>query len=358
MISLSIVDFVCSIDDETAWREFKNAYEKDYPSKTEEELRKKIFLDNKRYAESKNDAKSELTFVEGVNELADLTTEEVNKFLNGFRLPEELVSDDPDVNEELLANILTTLGASLNETDKIEEEEEVFHDHQTGNLTNIGNGRRRSSRLDWRDRGRVSRVKHQGLCGSCWAFATTGALEGILARRNKNILLSEQNLVDCSLAYGNHGCNGGLMDAALRYVHDHGIMSSKEYKYTGKTGRCLFKPGHSVMTVRGSLRLPRNEALVRLALRLSGPIPVAVDASLRSFHLYKGGIYNDHHCQSRSRYLNHAVLLVGYGTDYQGVDYWIIKNSWGKNWGEAGFMRLARRRNLCGVTTYAILPIP
>lgn len=345
VLSLTFVGLSFAIDDETAWIEYKRSYQKRYASRAEEEIRKRHFLENKHYMERHNDAKSELTFTQGINELADLSVDEVNTYLNGFRPP----NDEPVVSESGLALILSSLGASLEET---RLNEEVFYDE------NDNSTHRATGHLDWRNQGRVSRVKDQGMCGSCWAFATTGALEGYLASQNRTILLSEQNLVDCSGNYGNNGCNGGLMDAALKYVRDHGIMASREYPYTAKNGPCKFRPSRSVMRSRGSARLPRgNESLLRLALRLSGPLPVAIDASLKSFHLYKSGIYNDNHCKNKLNNLNHAVLLIGYGTDSQGSDYWIIKNSWGRKWGERGFMRIARRNNLCGISSYAVLPI-
>lgn len=211
--------------------------------------------------------------------------------------------------------------------------------------------------VDYRERGVVSRVKDQGNCGSCWAFATTGALESALASMGRKVLLSEQNLVDCSRRYGNNGCSGGLMDAALRYVRDHGIMSAADYPYEARDGRCRARPQQVAARVRGYMMLPRgNEAMLRLALAVRGPLPVAIDAGQRSFHAYKAGVYEDRHCKSHLRQLNHAVLLVGYGTE-NGRDYWLLKNSWGRNWGDQGYIKMARnRRNMCGVATYAVLP--
>lgn len=350
----SLINLVLTLDDETAWREFKTQFNKSYESEAEESSRMGVFLDNLRYVESHNTKSRDksLSFTQGINHLSDLTTEEINQSRCGFRLEEGELESRP--TDGLIAALLLAFNAT-----------EV----NTENITSVMNENPGDkawydrfiipSKLDYRALGRVSKVKDQGSCGSCWAFATTGALESALARENKDTLLSEQNLVDCSRRYGNYGCNGGLMDAALRYVRDHGIMSSADYPYTGKDGSCRFSGSKSVTSVRGSLILPRgNEALLRIALALTGPIPVAIDASVRSFHSYTSGVYNDPVCRSSNRALNHAVLLVGYGTDSVHGDYWLVKNSWGDKWGDKGFIKMARNRgNLCGIASYAVLPL-
>lgn len=323
-----------------AWEQFKQTHQKNYSSPAEEARRREIFLENKNYIDSHNTKQTQSSFTQGINQLSDLTPEEINASRCGFRLG-NLTFEQP------IDNLLQTLLLALNETMDAEEAR-AWYDGLLGRES-----------LDWRDRGRVSRVKDQGSCGSCWAFATTGALESILASRNRYILLSEQNLVDCSRRYGNNGCSGGLMDAALRYVRDHGIMSSADYPYKARDGQCRFRRDKSVMRSRGSARLPSgNESMLRMALSMSGPLPVAIDASLRSFHSYKSGVYDDRKCKSSQRSLNHAVLLVGYGTDRSAGDYWIIKNSWGRSWGERGYMKIARnRRNQCGIASYAVVPL-
>uniref|UniRef100_A0A6G1SIP1 Digestive cysteine proteinase 1 n=1 Tax=Aceria tosichella TaxID=561515 RepID=A0A6G1SIP1_9ACAR len=327
-------------DERAAWEEFKREFNKSY-DREEDQRRMEIFLDNRRFIESQNRATT--SFKTGINHLSDLTTDEINKSRTGFRMestPANLTS------EYLFETLLKTLDMT-NFTDESDSQRAWYEQLLT------------QPELDWRDRARVSRVKDQGDCGACWAFATTGALEGILAARGRPILLSEQNLVDCSRRYGNNGCAGGLMDRALSYVRDYGIMSAASYPYTAKDEQCKARRNQIVMRARGSMRLPRgNEALLRVVLALTGPLPVAIDASYRSFHSYKSGVYDERLCKSASKNLNHAVLLVGYGTTENGGDYWILKNSWGRSWGEDGYIRMARnKRNLCGVASYAVLPI-
>jgi len=333
-------------DDLEAWREFKRQYNKTYATLEEEQKRQRIFIDNKRYVESFNTKDSQASFVPGVNPLFDLTTEEINQSRCGFQAPMFVPEDFS--GGFLLEQILTAFNESLaNEAPKGANNQRAWYDALLGREA-----------LDYRDKGVVSRVKDQGSCGSCWAFATTGALESALAAQGRKILLSEQNLIDCTRNYGNNGCNGGLMDLALNYVRDQGIMSAADYPYEAREGSCRFNASRRVTKVRGSLVLPRgNEAILRMALALRGPLPVAIDAGARSFHAYKSGVYDDRACKSNLRGLNHAVLLVGYGTTDLGKDYWLLKNSWGRSWGENGYIRIARnRRNQCGVATYAVLP--
>lgn len=340
LVGLALTQTVFALDESHAWNEFKKSFNRSYASESEEERRMNIFLDNLRYVESHNTKSTSSSFKQGLGPLSDLTTEEINRSRNGFRWAPQ------DDTQMPISELFQSMLAAFNES---AIESRAWYENLLSRPS-----------LDWRESGRVSKVKDQGSCGSCWSFATTGALESILASRGKATLLSEQNLVDCSRAYGNYGCSGGLMDAALRYVRDYGIMQSSDYAYTGKDESCKYDRSKVILRVRGSATLPHgNEALLRLALATMGPIPVAIDASARAFHNYKSGVYDDTECSSSSRALNHAVLLVGYGTDRNYGDYWIVKNSWGSKWGDSGYFKLARNRhNLCGIASYAVVPIP
>lgn len=324
--------------DERRWRSFKARYGKNYASKREEELRYKIFIENLRFVEKQN-VRSSVGYKQAINPLSDLTTDEIVKSRCGFRL------NNPNFEQTPYNMVFDALLTALNRTITTER---AWYDIIV-----------RPSHLDWRTHGRVSKVKDQGSCGSCWAFSAADALESILTTRHKNILLSQQNLVDCSSDYGNFGCNGGLMDQALRYVRDHGIMSNHDYPYTGKDGTCRFQRERSVMSVRGSIILPKgNEFILRLALAIAGPLPVAIDASARAFQHYKSGVYDESGCDNTLDGINHAVLLIGYGTDPVGGDYWLVKNSWGTKWGDQGYIKMARNnKNFCGIASYAVLPI-
>ncbi|THD18215.1 Secreted cathepsin L 2 [Fasciola hepatica] len=211
------------------------------------------------------------------------------------------------------------------------------------------------SSLDWRQKGLVREVKNQGHCGSCWAFSTTGALEGQYSKkRGKPLEFSEQQLVDCGGSYGNHGCHGGSVERAFRYLEKYGCERGASYPYYARDGRCHFDQRLAAVWVKSySTVHSGNEKKLKIMVASRGPVSVAVDAD-RGFQHYRSGIYQSHGCSSR--HLNHAVLVVGYGLE-RGSAYWIIKNSWGLRWGEQGYIRLARDRgNMCGVASLASVP--
>lgn len=197
-------------------------------------------------------------------------------------------------------------------------------------------------RIDWRQRGKVSRVKNQGSCGSCWAFSTVGAIESMLRiRHEQSTDLSEQQLVDCSSS--NHGCNGGLMDRAVNDINIFGgLMPEELYPYGQKKGTCRID---YVKTVPHTSNLhynfvrPMDVQEMKHRLAKHGPLCSAVEVDPLHFLFYKEGIYDLEKQQHR---LNHAVLLTSYDED-PAAPFWRIKNSWGTTWGEDGYMRLAIR---------------
>jgi len=201
--------------------------------------------------------------------------------------------------------------------------------------------------LDWRSKGFSTDVKDQGQCGSCWAFSAVGNIEGIYFAKT-HILenLSEQQLVDCDTEE-DQGCNGGFMDSAFEYLsHTAGIERAADYKYTGKDGSCKYDAKKAAVKVRSFEDINSNEDTIKQALSSHGPLAVAVDAT--AFQFYSGGILTAKKCNFRQ--LNHGVTLVGYGEE-KGVKFWIVRNSWGKRWGEQGHLRVERGTGACGINT-------
>lgn len=218
--------------------------------------------------------------------------------------------------------------------------------------------------LDWRDFGVVSPVKNQGKCGSCWSFSATGALEGAwMLHTGTQISLSEQQLIDCSTSFGDNGCNGGMMDDAFGYAIEYGMCTEENDPYEAKEGTCTecvvsthFETCYDVE--------PNNEVALLAALH-NGPVSVAIEADQAAFQFYKNGIIDTPTCGTA---LDHGVLLVGFGTDVVGgksKDYWLVKNSWGADWGEDGYVRIARNTSgvggnssgMCGIAAQPSFPV-
>jgi hypothetical protein len=198
---------------------------------------------------------------------------------------------------------------------------------------------------DWVSQGAVTGVKDQGQCGSCWSFSATGSIEGAVFIKHGHLTsLSEQQLMDCSTAQGNKGCNGGLMDWAFNYVKLNGLCTEAAYPYTAKDGTCksssCTKSTDSEIT--GYVDVSHSENALGAAVDLT-PVSIAIEADQSGFQMYKSGVF----CGTCGTNLDHGVLAVGYGTD--GLDYWKVKNSWGTSWGEGGYIRLCRNKNLCGI---------
>jgi len=302
---------------ELLFPEFENwarTYGRTY-SHSEQIYRFEIWKENKEYIEN-NNADPESSFKLAMNQFGDMTKEEFAKAVSGLR---------------------------------------SYNNISSHGIIFDGNPKKA---VDWRKKNAVTPVKNQGMCGSCWSFSATGAIEGAWAlKKGKLVSLSEQNLVDCSNSEGNEGCGGGLMDYAFQYVLiNKGLDTEASYPYRGQGGQCNFTTAQVGATISSFVDvLPRqNETALQIAMG-STPISVGIDASHSSFQFYHSGVYFEPACSTTA--LDHGVLAVGYGT-INGSDYWIVKNSWGASWGDNGYILMARnKQNHCGIATLASYPV-
>lgn len=307
-----------------AWNIFKVNFNRNYTD-DEEKWRGLLFAHNFRLVHYHNDlhSRSLSSYRMTLNNFSDMTNEEILAH-KGLRIPESFTFSAQSVHVD---------------------------------------ARPLPKSLDWREKGAVTPVKDQGACGSCWAFSTTGAVEGHhFLKTNKLVSVSEQQLVDCSSSYGNMACYGGLMVNAFKYIiSNDGIDKEDTYPYvSGTTGRandfCSFSSSNVGARVVNFTNVESgNEKALMYALQ-HGPVAIAINAGLSSFPMYKSGIYSDVDCCGDPECLDHGVLLVGYGEE-EGTPYWLVKNSWSAHWGDSGYIKISRKNNMCGVATMASYPI-
>ncbi|QCD87533.1 cathepsin L [Vigna unguiculata] len=278
-----------------------------YKDPQEREKRFRIFKQNVKYIEASNNAANK-PYQLGTNQFADLTNEEFVARRNRFK-------------GHMCSSIIRST------TFKYE------------NVTAV------PTTVDWRQKGAVTPVKNQGQCGCCWAFSAVAATEGIHAlTTGKLISLSEQELVDCDTKGVDQGCEGGLMDDAFKFIiKNHGLNTEANYPYKGVDGKCNAKAeAIDAATITGYEDVPvNNEDALEKAVA-NQPVSVAIDASGSDFQLYKSGVFTG----SCGTELDHGVTAVGYGVSDDGRKYWLVKNSWGTEWGEEGYIRMQRGKVL------------
>ena len=209
--------------------------------------------------------------------------------------------------------------------------------------------------FDWRKEGKVSRVKNQGQCGSCWTFSVLGSIESLYAIvQGRDINLSEQQLVDCDKL--DHGCSGGSLDSGFRYCKNNDLCLLNDYAYVAHDQDCQKKCSDNIRIKDYCNVRPYDEEELKKAVSKQ-PVSIALDASSKEFQLYSNGIFDSTGCGTT---LDHGVLIVGYGTE-DGKDYWIVKNSWGESWGEDGYIRIARnvndKKGSCGLAMMPVMPM-
>jgi len=303
------------LDDSDEWKQFSNFQErfnKKYENIQEFELRFKVFRENLRTIILHNLDMNQ-NFTMGINQFTDLTSQEFkDKYVGGLKS--------------------TTVGS---------------YGCKSFSSSAVG----APSSLDWRSKGAVTTVKDQGQCGSCWTFSATGAIEGAWAiAKGQLVDLTEQELVDCAtgISYGSHGCSGGQMEGAFKYVIEHGQCSLASYPYTAKDGTC--KTCSSVVYISSCSDVKPNDQLSLKAAVAQQPVAIAIEADTRYFQSYSGGVLTSSSCGTT---LDHGVLIVGYGEE-NAQQYWLVKNSWGTTWGDKGYVKIARSEStndagICGI---------
>jgi len=300
-----------------AFHDFMSFHNKTYTDKEEYKYRYGVFKQNMKKVQFLQE--SELgTGQYGATAMADMTETEFKKNFLGLKPKWKKLSDDPDVHWP---------AADIPDVELPKE-------------------------FDWREKGAVTEVKNQGMCGSCWAFSVTGNVEGGYFIKHGELLdLSEQELVDCDTR--DNGCNGGLPENAYKTLFEiGGLETEADYGYDGKDEACQFNRSKVAARVTAGVEISQNETEMAQWLLQNGPISVGLNANAMQF--YKGGVSHPFSFLCSPDGIDHGVLIVGFGEhEYplfkKKMPYWIIKNSWGPGWGEQGYYRLYRGDGTCGI---------
>ena len=312
------------LSDNDEWKEFSNfqdKFVKKYENINEFETRFQIFRTNLRNIITHNMDHSQ-NFTMGVNQFTDLTPQEFKaQYVSGLKAEVGLAG--------------------------------------CGSFSGSASGAPAS--IDWRAKGAVTSVKDQGQCGSCWTFSSTGAVEGAWAiAKGQLIDLSEEELVECAgLKYGSMGCNGGQMEGAFKYIIEKGQCSLSSYPYTsgtGQSGSCKTSCSPVAKLTSCSDVKPNDQLSLKAAVAKQ-PVSIAIEADTKYFQSYSSGILTSSTCGTN---LDHGVLITGYGTE-NGIDYWMVKNSWSTSWGDQGYVKIARSsstndQGICGIAMQPSFP--
>ena len=310
----------------------------------------------------------------GFTSLSDRSLEEIQTYL-GLVKPDQMNDEDYGNNHDYNEN-----ESNNNNQNRKKRQSQAGRNRcmaHSSNSNNTSNGTSSNNNLpesfDWRERSVVTPVRDQGECGSCWSFASLASLESALLIHQTNnsnsrnmsvdgLDLSEQQLIQCAKFSGT-GCNGGNAKIAFSYIQRRGVTTARYMPYRAQNGMCPFfqqfpKMFHidsycirSSQQYGGSNFEPEqlSDRDIQETLVKFGPLYIAVNADPLNSRNYRGGIMNDPSCNTD---VNHAVTLVGYTNQS-----WIIKNSWGSEWGDDGYFELIRGKNMCGINTEIAWPL-
>ncbi len=328
------------------FQNFLKAYNITYSSNDELQARLEIFKDNYLRLENKLKTKKQ-NHLSGITRFFDHTEQEFQKNHLSLNLPlQEVIkaqkfkgsfmerqNEDPDVNFRNL-NISNHATENNNQTRLL----------QTSTIP---------ASFDWRNYGVLSGVKNQGTCGSCWAFSTICVTEARYAMKYGVLPnLSEQQLINCDTY--NNGCNGGNAGSAFYYLQyfSAGILKETDIPYTGVASSCNTSNKTPVAKISSYMTAgTKDEEYIKQMLYTYGPLSVSMNAKYLQY--YKGGIITATATECNPSTLNHAVNLVGWGTE-NGIKFWIVRNTWSSSWGENGYFRIQRGTGTCGINQYVV----
>lgn len=304
------------------FEEFQLKFNKTYDSLEELSKRFEIFrknLDSLKLSNNSTYSPEECHF--GITQFMDMTPEEFKGNFTTLNM-----TDFPSNATAFFAN------STFNSSRRFLQSEDIIPEN-----------------FDWRDHGVLGHVKLQGSCGGCWAFSALTSLESAIYRKYGYLpILSVQQLVDCD--NGNWGCSGGIIHNAYQYIRDYGVEEAQTYPYEYGQGSCRYNSRRAKFSLANFVYLGDDDEVKMKAMLIKyGPLAITINANLLQY--YTGGVLNVEY-ESCPYAPTHGVVIVGYGTTKRGLDYWIVRNSWGPNWGEDGYFRISRGRGLCGVNKY------
>jgi len=213
------------------------------------------------------------------------------------------------------------------------------------------------TKFDWNSKGMVTAVKNQGQCGSCWAFSATETIESVdaIAGSQTPISLSVQQVVDCDTDGNDQGCDGGEPYGAYEYIMQAGGQEGESnYPYSGSQGNCRFESGEIVDKISNWKYVTQSsdETVIQNYVYSNSPVSVCVDAETWQF--YKGGVITDE--SNCGNTIDHCVQITGWKSE-NSTDCWNVRNSWGTDWGESGYVWVERGKDVCGIAQAVTVPI-
>jgi C1A family cysteine protease len=297
------------------WSQWKVANNKEYPTQEEDNYRLGVFTDNYQRIMAWNAQNN--SAVLALNLFADLTNKEFATTYASCSVGKPVYPADKKVRYDVF-----NLPASV----------------------------------DWRQKGAVTNIKNQGQCGSCWAFSTTVSLEGWYFINNGQLIsFSEQQLVDCDSSC--NACSGCYPYLAMEYTGQYGIETEAQYPYEGQTDSCAYSSDETYQANSDYNTVTSDDATQLMAAVVNQPVSVGVEADQDVWQFYSSGVIT----QGCGDNIDHAVLVVGYEV-YNGVQAFIVKNSWGTSWGIQGYVYVSTDGSqnggagVCGILATPVVP--